>query len=169
MAAVNTGVNLDTTGVVNPRCFITAVETSAPQIDGSFSPLDESAAPVYNKIHQLLLTSERLEKTCEQFELTTKRIRETAEMPTPAATSSASAHVAHDVALHPGVDVSDTSFDLSPSFSAHRCEAIRIGDRDFAGQIRVLYANENPNDWRSGRWIPRRFFMPDGKRARLLS
>ena len=100
---------------------------------------------------------ERIDKTCE-----------TAEMPTPAATSSASAHVAHDVALLPDVAVGDTGFDIESSSFTRRCEIIRIGDRDFARQIRVLYAHgERPNDWRWGSWIPRRFFRPDGKRARL--
>ena len=46
MAAVSTGVNLDTAGLVNPRCSITAVEASAQQDDGSISSLDEFTARV---------------------------------------------------------------------------------------------------------------------------
>ena len=46
MAAVTTGVSLDTTVVVIPLCSTT--------VDGSTSPLDEFAAPVYNIIeHQI--------------------------------------------------------------------------------------------------------------------
>ena len=38
MTAVTTGVSLDTTGVVSPRCSTTAVEASGPQVYGSTSP-----------------------------------------------------------------------------------------------------------------------------------
>ena len=74
------------------------------------------------------------------------------------------------VAPFPDVAVGDTGFDSSSSWCygrCERCEIIRIGDRDYAGQIRVIYADENPSDWRSGSWIHRRFSRPDGKRARL--
>ena len=50
MVAVATGVSLDTTGVVSPRCSTTAVEAPGPQVDGSTSLLDEFAAPVCNII-----------------------------------------------------------------------------------------------------------------------
>ena len=50
VAVVTTGVSLDTTGVVSPRCSTTAVEALGPQVDGSTSPLDEFAALVYNII-----------------------------------------------------------------------------------------------------------------------
>ena len=69
MAAVTTGVSRDTTVVVNPHCLITAVEASVPQVDGSISPLDEFAAPVYNQVHQLLLMAERMGKLCETIEM----------------------------------------------------------------------------------------------------
>ena len=38
-----------------------------------------------------------------------------------------------------------------------RCEVLRIGDRDFAGQIRVIQSDENSSAWKSGIWIPRQF------------
>ena len=49
MESVTTGVSLDTTGLVNLHCLITA---AAPHIDGSLPPLDVSAAPVYNQVRQ---------------------------------------------------------------------------------------------------------------------
>ena len=42
VAAVTNGVNLDTTGLVNPQCSITAVEASARHVVGSFPPLNSS-------------------------------------------------------------------------------------------------------------------------------
>ena len=50
VTAVATGVNLDSTGLVNPQCAIAAVEASAPQIVSSVSHLEEFDAPVYNQI-----------------------------------------------------------------------------------------------------------------------
>ena len=137
----------DTSGFVNPQISTTAVEASSPQDDDAISSLDEYSVPVYIKIHQLLPMSERLEMTCEN-----------AEMPTPAATSCASAHIPHDVAPLPDVAIGDTGFNIASISHTRRCEIIRIGDRDFTGQVRVLYAHENPDDWISGSWIPRRFF-----------
>ena len=49
MAAVATGVNLNTTGVVNPQSAITAVEAPAPQVVGSLLLLGEFASPVDNQ------------------------------------------------------------------------------------------------------------------------
>ena len=49
MAAFTTGVSLDTTSLVNPRCVITAVEASAPQVVGSLPPLDEFPAHVHQE------------------------------------------------------------------------------------------------------------------------
>ena len=49
MTAVATGVNLDTTGVVNQQCAITAVEAPAPQVVGSLLLLGEFASPVDNQ------------------------------------------------------------------------------------------------------------------------
>ena len=86
---------------------------------------------------------------------------------TPAVTYAAPArvieHVApaqgvHDVAPAPAVAVGSTGF---------HCEVIRIGDRDFEGQIRVCHADEDSDDWRSGTWIPSQYFRPDRKRARV--
>ena len=52
MTTVTTGVNLDTTGLVNLQISFTAVEASAPQVFGSHPPLEEFAAPVYDQVHQ---------------------------------------------------------------------------------------------------------------------
>ena len=83
--------------------------------------------------------------------------------PAPAVTYAAPArafeHVAptqlvHDVARAPAesidesstpVCVGDTGFD---ALWGRHCEVIHIGDRN--GEIRVLYADEDPDDWRSG-------------------
>ena len=43
---------VDSTGLVIPQFKITGVEVSAPQAVGSFSPLEEFDAPVYNQIHE---------------------------------------------------------------------------------------------------------------------
>ena len=66
MAAVTTGVSLDTTGLVNTQCSITAVEDSAPQVDGSLSPLDEFAAPVYNRVRQEQIGAEEMTQNTEK-------------------------------------------------------------------------------------------------------
>ena len=58
MTADTTGVSLDTAGLVDPQCSITAVEDSAPQVIDSPSPLDEFAAPVYNHFRQELFVAE---------------------------------------------------------------------------------------------------------------
>ena len=55
--AVTTGVNLDMTGLVKPLFSIAGVEVSAPQAVGSFSPLEEFDAPVYNQIYQELIVA----------------------------------------------------------------------------------------------------------------
>ena len=103
---------------------------------GSLPLLDGYAATVYNQVRQELFIAE----------LTVIPINALAR--------------AHDVTPLPDVDVGDTGFDSLWNYCTRRCEVIRNGDRDFAGQIRDLYAHENPNDWRSGSWIPRRFFRP---------
>ena len=46
-------------------------------------------------------------------------------------------------------------------------EVVQIGDRDYAGQNRVIQADENPNVWRTGIWILHQCYKPDGKRVRL--
>ena len=90
------------------------------------------------------------------------------DAPAPAVTDAAPArvilHVAppqvvHDVASAPALG--DTGFDTSWNRLIRHCEVIRIGGRDCEGQIRVRYAGEDPRDWRSGTWIPCRFFRPD--------
>ena len=48
---------------------------------------------------------------------------------------------------------------------ARQCEVLRVGDRHYEGEIRVLHAGENPDDFRSGTWIPTHCFRPDGKRV----
>ena len=115
---------------------------------GSLPLLDGYAVPAYNQVRQELFIAE----------LTTQN--------TAVISINALAR-AHDVTPLPDVDVGDTGFDSLWNYCTRRCEVIRSDDRDFAGQMRDLYAHENPNDWRSGSWIPRRFFRPDGKRARL--
>ena len=42
----------------------------------------------------------------------------------------------------------DTGYKRSWSWCTRRCEVIGIGDREYAGQIRVIHANEDPSDWR---------------------
>ena len=61
----------------------------------------------------------------------------------------------------------DTVFNSSWSWRIRRCEVVRIGDRDYAGQIRVIQADENPSAWRSGSWVPRQCVKPNGKHVRL--
>ena len=39
--------------------------------------------------------------------------------------------------------IGDMGFDSSWSWCTRRCEVIRIGDRDYAGQIRVIQADES--------------------------
>ena len=58
MAAVTTGASVDTTGLVNLECLITAVGASAPQVAGSTSPLDEFATPAYSQVRQELFVAE---------------------------------------------------------------------------------------------------------------
>ena len=44
-------------GLVNTQFSITGVEVSAPKTVGSFPPLEEFDAPVYNQIHQELIVA----------------------------------------------------------------------------------------------------------------
>ena len=62
------------------------------------------------------------------------------------------------------VRVGDTGFD---NMSGRHCEVMRIGDRAYEGQVRILYAEEDPYLWASGTWIRLCHFRPDGKRARF--
>ena len=61
----------------------------------------------------------------------------------------------------------DTGCNRSWCWCTRRCEVIRIGDRDYADQIRVIQVDENSNAWSSGSWIPRHRFRSDGERVRL--
>ena len=54
----------------------------------------------------------------------------------------------------------DTGFD---TWWERQSEVLRVGDRHHEGEIRVLHAGENLDDFRSGRWIPTHCFRPDGK------
>ena len=45
-----------------------------------------------------------------------------------------------------------------------QCEVLRVGDRHSEGQLRVLHSQENPDDFRSGVWIPIHYFQPNCKR-----
>jgi len=56
----------------------------------------------------------------------------------------------------------DTGFDTRWE---RQCEVLRVGDCHYEGQLRVLHAGENPDDFRSGRWIPTHCYRPDGKRV----
>ena len=51
-ATVDTDVNLDSAGSVNPQFSSSAMETSAPQVIGSLPPVEEFDAPVYNQVNQ---------------------------------------------------------------------------------------------------------------------
>ena len=51
--------SLDTTGFVNPRFSIPAVEASASQVVGSFPSVDESVSPLYNQVHQEQIAAEQ--------------------------------------------------------------------------------------------------------------
>ena len=72
----------------------------------------------------------------------------------------------HD-ASHVHFVLCDTGFNSSWSWHTRRSEVVRIGDRDDAGQIRVIQADENSSAWQSGIWIPRQFFKPDERHVRL--
>ena len=41
--------------------------------------------------------------------------------------------------------VGDMGFDTSWSWCTRHCKVIRFGDRDYAGEIRVIQADENPS------------------------
>ena len=43
----------------------------------------------------------------------------------------------------------------------------RIGDRDFAGRIRAIQADENPSAWRSTIWMLHQRFKLDGEQVRF--
>ena len=97
--------------------------------------------------------------------------------PAPAVTNAAPAPGLESVAPAPAVTfvapidesstplcVGDTGFD---TWWGRHCEVIRVGDRHYKSEIRVRYADEDPDDWRSGMWIRLCRIRPDGKRARL--
>ena len=65
MAAVTTGVSVDTTGFVNPPCPITVVEAPASRVVSSLPPLGEFTAPVHQE--QIVAEQERVQQhTAEQ-------------------------------------------------------------------------------------------------------
>ena len=74
-------------------------------------------------------------------------------------------------ATHCGADcrcpcmcVGDTGFNI---VNGRHCEVIRICLGYYAGQVRLLHADEDPDNFRSGSWLPLGHFRPVGKRARL--
>ena len=48
---------------------------------------------------------------------------------------------------------------------ARQFEVVRVGNRHYEGEIRVLHAGENRDDFRSGTRIPIHCFRPDGQRV----
>ena len=46
-------------------------------------------------------------------------------------------------------------------------EVLRIGNRDYAGRIRVIQADESPIAWRSGIWMHHHRFKLDGEQVRF--
>ena len=43
--------------------------------------------------------------------------------------------------------VGDMGFDTSWGWCTRHCKVIRIGERDYAGEIRIIRADENPSAW----------------------
>ena len=102
---------------------ITAVEVSAPQVDGSRPLLVEVTVPMYNQDHQeQLVASEQI-----------------THVPVPQMQDP----VEYDEPLAIGDMVFDTS--------SRECEIIRIG-HFFCGQYRVLYPWERRESYSSGVW-----------------
>ena len=57
----------DTTDLVNPLCAITAVEDSAPQVVGSFPPLDEFASSVHQEQFVATQNFREIPKECHRY------------------------------------------------------------------------------------------------------
>ena len=117
MTAVNPGVSLETTCCVNPPCLIAVVEDSASRVVGSHPPLDEFTTPV----QQGQIATEQCPKypgtDCCRRDDRTWYLRQFA---------------------------GDTGFDIS---SGRLCEVFRVGDRRYEGEMCVLHAGENPDDF----------------------
>ena len=62
----------------------------------------------------------------------------------------------------------DTGFNCSWSWRTRRCEVIRIGDRDDAGQVASSMPMRTPVSGDLGIRRHRQFYRPDGKRARQV-
>ena len=88
-------------------------------------------------------------------------------LPVPCAVSSPTPAVQQIVAEESTQDLPccclfDIGFD---TWWEQQCEVLRVGDRHYEGQLRVLHSHENPDDFRSGVWIPTHCFQPNGKRV----
>ena len=96
----------------------------------------------------------------------------TSPRPTPTHILAARASVHEDFgrdhdALHVHFALCDTGFNSSWNLRTRRCEVIRIGDRDYVGQIASSKSMRTPSAWRSGIWIHRQCIKPEGKHVRL--
>ena len=60
--------------------------------------------------------------------------------------------------------VGDTGFNI---VNGRHCEVIRIGFGYYAGQVRLLHADEDPDNFRSSSWLRLGLFRPVDKRARI--
>ena len=81
--------------------------------------------------------------------------------PTPAVQQIVAEETTQDLVAAP-VWAGDIGFDTR--FEQH-CEVLLVGDRHYDGQLRVLHSHENPDDFRSGVWIPIHCVKPNGKRV----
>ena len=123
---------------------ITAVEVSAPKVDGSRPLLVDVTVPMYNQNHQ--------EQLVAREHIT--------HVPVPPIQDP----VEYDEPLVIGDMVLDTSGGLS-----RECEIIRIGHSLYYGQCRVLYPWERRESYSSGAWKHRdRLAKLTNKRRRVL-
>ena len=127
-------------------------------------PVDADTAPVYKYSAPALAVDVTLARVIEHVAPT----QVVQDVPPAPAVFAAPAPAVEHVAQAPAVDltptVGDTGFDTS---SGRHYEVMRVGHRAYEGQVRVLYAEEDPYDRASGKWIRRCYFRPDGKRARF--
>ena len=79
--------------------------------------------------------------------------------PTPAVRQIVAVETTQDLVATP-VCAGDIGFDTRWE---QQFEVLRVGDRHYEGQLRVLHSHENPDDFKSGVWIPFRCFQPNGK------
>ena len=77
--------------------------------------------------------------------------------PTPAVQQIVAEETTQNITSTP-VCAGDTGIDT-------QWERQRVGDRHYEGQLHVLHAGEDPDDFRSGIWIPTHCFRHDGKRV----